>query len=60
MLNITRRPGEAVRVGEDIEITVVEIKGNQVRFAISAPPEVNIRRSELPPRPVAPDRHEER
>jgi carbon storage regulator len=47
MLILTRRPGESIQVGEDIEISVIEIRGNQVRLGINAPAEVLVLRSEL-------------
>jgi carbon storage regulator len=47
MLILTRRPGETIQVGENIEISVLEIRGNQVRIGISAPPDVLVLRSEL-------------
>ena len=47
MLILTRRPGESIQVGEEIEISVIEIRGNQVRLGIAAPPEVLVLRSEL-------------
>ncbi len=47
MLVLTRRSEEAVRVGEDIKITVVEIKGNHVRLGIEAPAAVPIYREEI-------------
>ena len=47
MLILTRRPGESIQVGEEIEISIIEIRGNQVRLGISAPPEVLVLRSEL-------------
>ncbi|MBR2894354.1 MAG: carbon storage regulator [Oscillospiraceae bacterium] len=47
MLILQRRTGESVRIGEDIEITVVATEGNKVRLAISAPASVKILRSEL-------------
>ena len=57
MLILTRRPGESIHVGEDIEISVLEIRGNQVRIGINAPPEVLVLRSELlnKARPSDPD-----
>ena len=51
MLNLTRRPGETIKIGSDIEVTVLGIKGNQVRIGISAPREVNVAREELLTRP---------
>jgi carbon storage regulator len=47
MLILTRRPGESIQVGENIEISILEIRGNQVRLGINAPPEVLVLRSEL-------------
>lgn len=47
MLILTRRPGESIQVGQDIEIAILEIRGNQVRLGISAPPDVLVLRSEL-------------
>jgi carbon storage regulator len=47
MLVLSRRPGEEVVIGENIRITVVAIRGNQVRLGFSAPPEVSIQREEL-------------
>ena len=47
MLILTRRPGESIHVGDDIEISVLEIRGNQVRLGINAPAEVLVLRSEL-------------
>lgn len=47
MLILTRRPGESIQVGQEIEISILEIRGNQVRLGISAPPDVLVLRSEL-------------
>lgn len=47
MLILTRRPGESIQVGDDIEISILEIRGNQVRLGINAPPDVLVLRSEL-------------
>ncbi len=56
MLILTRRPGESIQVGEDIEISVLEIRGNQVRIGINAPAEVLVLRSELvTTKPTTPD-----
>lgn len=58
MLILTRRPGESIRVGEKIEVSVLEIRGNQVRVGIHAPTDVLVLRSELvrEPRGAAPPR----
>lgn len=45
-LTLTRRPGEAIQVGKDIKITVVEVKGKKVRVVIDAPRTTAIHRSE--------------
>ena len=47
MLVLTRRVGERVVVGEEIEITVVSVRGDQVRLGIAAPREVSIYRAEV-------------
>lgn len=47
MLILTRRIGESIQVGQEIEISVLEVRGNQVRLGISAPPDVLVLRSEL-------------
>lgn len=47
MLILTRRIGESIRIGENIEISVLEIRGNQVRLGVHAPPDVLVLRSEL-------------
>ena len=47
MLVLSRKPGEALRVGEEVEITVVEVKGDMVRLGIQAPRDVQVWRREL-------------
>ncbi|MCA1055298.1 carbon storage regulator CsrA [Rossellomorea aquimaris] len=47
MLVLTRKTGEAIQVGEDIEISVVSIKGDQVKLGINAPKNVEIHRKEI-------------
>jgi carbon storage regulator len=47
MLILTRRVGETIKIGDDIEITVLGIKGNQVRVGIDAPDDVSIHREEI-------------
>lgn len=47
MLILTRRSGESIRIGEDIEITMLGIKGNQVRVGISAPKDIAVHREEI-------------
>lgn len=47
MLALTRRVGESIIIGNDIEITIVEVKGDQVRIGINAPKSVKILRKEI-------------
>ncbi|MDJ0925427.1 MAG: carbon storage regulator CsrA [Acidimicrobiia bacterium] len=47
MLVLTRRPGESIVVGDDIVVTVIEIKGGQVRIGIDAPRDVDVYREEI-------------
>jgi carbon storage regulator len=47
MLVLTRRPGQAIKIGDDIEIYIVEVRGDQVRLSIEAPREVAILRREV-------------
>jgi len=47
MLVLTRRPGESIVVGQDVIITVIEIKGGQVRIGIDAPRNVQVHREEI-------------
>lgn len=49
MLVLSRRLGERVLIGEDIIVEVVEVRGNRVRLAFSAPDYVTIAREELLP-----------
>lgn len=47
MLILTRRIGETLMVGDDISITVLNVKGNQVRIGVNAPKEVPVHREEI-------------
>jgi carbon storage regulator len=47
MLILTRRAGEALRIGDDIEVTVMAVNGTQVRIGIKAPREVAVDREEI-------------
>lgn len=47
MLVLSRKVGESIRIGEGIDITVVQIRFDRVRIGVSAPKEVPVRRSEL-------------
>jgi carbon storage regulator len=47
MLVVTRRPQEAVVIGDDILVVVLGVKGNEVRIGIRAPKEVSVHREEI-------------
>ncbi len=47
MLVLSRRENESIAIGDRITVTVVEIRGNQVRLAFEAPKEVRVLRTEL-------------
>ena len=47
MLVLSRRRTEGIQIGDDIEVVVLEIRGNRVRLGIEAPDHVGIRREEL-------------
>ena len=49
MLILSRKPGEAIKINEDIEIKILDINGDKVRIGIAAPGDVKILRSELVP-----------
>jgi len=58
MLVLSRKIGEAIVIGDNIRVTVVAMRGNQVRLGFSAPEEIAIHRSEIRDfgeRPVQPD-----
>ncbi len=48
MLVLSRKPGESLLIGNDVVLTVVEVRGNRVRIGIEAPKEVKVLREELP------------
>ena len=47
MLILTRRVGESVMIGDDVSITVLRVKGNQVRLGVNAPRTVSVQREEI-------------
>lgn len=47
MLILTRKPGETIRINDDISITVISVQGQQVRVGISAPADVAVHREEI-------------
>jgi carbon storage regulator len=53
MLVLTRKAGEQIVIGGDIRITVSAVKGDRVKLAISAPPQVKVNRAEVAARVAA-------
>jgi len=47
MLVLTRKVGESVRIGDDISVTIVRIRGDQIRFRINTPNDVAVYREEV-------------
>ena len=47
MLVLTRKSGEAIRIGDDVKVVVVEVKDNQVKLGIEAPMDRTIHREEI-------------
>ena len=47
MLILTRRVGESLMIGDNVNVTVLGIKGNQVRIGVNAPKEVSVHREEI-------------
>ncbi len=47
MLILTRRVGEALMIGDDVNITVLGVKGNQVRIGVNAPKDIAVHREEI-------------
>ena len=58
MLILTRRVGETVVIGDEITVTVLGVKGNQVRLGVNAPREVAVHREEIFER-IKRERHED-
>ena len=47
MLILTRKPGETIRINDDISVTVLSVSGQQVRLGITAPESVEVHREEI-------------
>ncbi len=47
MLALSRKQGESIMIGSDIELTVLEVKGDQIKIGISAPKSVPVYRKEI-------------
>lgn len=47
MLILTRRIGETLKIGDEIDVTILGVKGNQVRIGVNAPSQVAVHREEI-------------
>ena len=47
MLILTRRLGERILIGDDVTVTVLRVKGNQVRLGVNAPKSISVQREEI-------------
>lgn len=47
MLILTRRAGETLMIGDDVTVTILGVKGNQVRIGINAPKDISVHREEV-------------
>jgi len=47
MLVLTRRLNQSIKIGDNIEVTIIEVRGDQVRLGVSAPRDVSVHRKEV-------------
>ena len=47
MLILSRREGEKIMIGDDIEVILIEIRGSQIKIGVKAPPNITIDREEI-------------
>lgn len=57
MLILTRSPQQTIRIGDDIEVVILQVKGNQVRIGVTAPPDIAVHRNEVYQRIQEEQRH---
>ena len=57
MLILTRRVGESLMIGDEVTVTVLGVKGNQVRIGVNAPKHVSVHREEIYER-IRAEKHE--
>ncbi|MGQ7140225.1 carbon storage regulator CsrA, partial [Escherichia sp. SS-MK2] len=57
MLILTRRVGETLMIGDEVTVTVLGVKGNQVRIGVNAPKEVSVHRERLKESGLSVSRH---
>ena len=53
MLVLSRKPGEQLKIGDDVTIAIIAVKGNQVRIGINAPAHITVDRMEIAQRKEA-------
>lgn len=47
MLVLSRKPGQAIHIGDDVKLVIVRVKGNQIQIGVEAPKDVPVVRGEL-------------
>ncbi len=58
MLILTRRPAQTLKIGDDVTVTVLSVRGRQVRIGVTAPRDVAVHRQEYAEKGKLPDRPE--
>jgi len=47
VLILTRRPGETINIGDSVEVTITDVRGNQVQLGVKAPKHIEVHRNEV-------------